>query len=853
MPPTTLIRDRLHVLLDAAVFGGDATPPVTLVCGPAGAGKTTMLAAWARRLAERRETRVAWVSVDSEDNDPTVLWPVVLQALRESGSRPLGESAVPRGGAYAGLVNAVVAEFELEPDPVVLVVDGVHEIHSAAAVRTLNLLLRDLPASLRVVLSARFPPPLILPRLRLANRLREIGPEELTFTADEARLLYTREGITLTPAGLAELMERTEGWAAGLRFASLTVADSAPPRIAGDDRVVADYLLREVFARQPDEVQRFMLATCVCRVFSAELAVELSGMENAGQVIDRLERTNILTSTVDATQCRFRYHPLLRGYLRAELGRRRFSALRQQHRIAATWLVGNGDPLRALEHSVNAADYELAANLVARSGLGRILKGQSAALCRILRQIPEPVLNRPSVALVAAAAALDLGNVAEADRRLRRIGNSVHPLRTHRLRALHATVQLHAARLRGHAGSALAVLRASHAGRTGDFDLDLLATLNRGVAEAWLGRQRAAETALRRALRMATSEQRDAVALECRVHLAAVTAARGDLAGMDQQVTAALAFARSRGWVESSRGVYAYALYGVAAYQRLEDDKARGLAALAIDLMPAHTDATIELCAYTLRAMVQFDTADDPHEVVAALREHWQRGSVRDVSPAMVAYSAPARQRMALRVGEYAWALEVLDEVENIGIRCGEQDLLRAILQAHKGKQGAPRRTLAPLLAGHVRTIVGSTVVEAWLLEAHLADRAEESQRAHEALCQALALAAPHDARRPFRDAGHFVRVLLARGAGRFGRLETFATSVREALPARVPDLADGLTEREQVLLAELPSMRTVEEIARNLFVSVNTVKTHLRGIYRKLDVRHRRDAIAVARERGLL
>jgi LuxR family maltose regulon positive regulatory protein len=860
VPSTTSVRDRLHVLLDAAVFDIQAASPVTVVCAPAGAGKTTMLAAWARRRADCREAYIAWVSADSEDNDPAVFWWVILRALRDSGAWagncPLDALTPPPNGSYAAFVNAIVTAFEQLPGPVVLIVDGVHEIQSSETVRMLNILLRHVPASLRVVLATRFLPPLILPTLRLEGRLREIGPEELTFTASEARLLYAKEGISLSEHGLAVLMERTEGWAAGLRFAAMTAADSAHPTevvLTGDDRPVADYLLREVFARQPDEVQHFMLATCVCRVFTADLAVELSGQENTGQIIDRLERTSILMDAGNKPQRRFRYHPLLRGCLRAELGRRRFSALRRQHRVAATWLVTNGDPIRALEHSIKAGDHEMASHLVARSGLGCILGGQSKRLLRILRTAPARVLNRPSVALVITAAALDIGDVSVADRVLRRIGNSAHPLRTHRLRALHATVQLHRSRLDGSVGPALAALRKTQAGRTGDLDLDLMATFHRGVAEAWLGRHRAAERNLQHALSLAISEQRDAITLQCRSHLAAVTAVSGSLSGMYRQVATAITFAKSRGWAETSRMAYPYTLFGVAAYERLECERARRLALLAIRLMPVRADATIELCARTLQAMISFDTTDDPHELVAGLREHWKRLDARDISPALIAYAAPTLQRMALRVGEYSWATEVLERVDNIGIRCGEQVLLRAILHTHKGKVGSPRRMLVPVLAGEVRTIVTSTVVEAWLLEAHLANRAEERHQAHEALFRALAIAAPHDVRRPFRDAGHSVRALLARGAGRFGRLEGFATSVRDALPHHVPDLADGLTAREQVLLAELPSMRTAEEIAQTLFVSVNTVKTHLRGIYRKLGVRQRRDAISVARERGLL
>lgn len=848
--------------MDAAVFDGTVVPPVTVVRAPAGAGKTTMLAAWARRRAERHDTHIAWVSVDSEDNDSALLWQAILRALKCSGAWqgdcPLDRLTPPSDSSYPAFINAVAAEFERLPWPVVLVLDGIHEVRSGDAVRTLNMLLRHLPATLRLVLATRFPPPLILPRLMLEGRLREIGPDELVFTAAQARLLYAKEGIRLTDAGLRVLMERTEGWAAGLRMAAMTVAGSAQPgdiitRFDGDDCMVADYLMREVFGRQPDDVQQFMLSTCVCRAFTTDLAVELSGQENAGQIIDRLERTSILASGPDKAQRWFRYHPLMRGCLRGELGRRRLSRLRRQHRVAADWLLTAGDPLRAVEHGIWAGDDELVTRVVARSGLGQILKGQSRRLTWILGTVPVRVLNRPSVALVAAAAALDLGDLPETDRWLRRIDNAAHPLRTHRLRALHATVQLHRSRLRGEVGTALETLRTTRAGQTGDLDLDLLAVFNRGVAKAWTGHHQAAQADLRHALRVAVSEQRDAVALACRSHLAAITAASGDLRTMNRQAANAISFAESKGWADTSRSAYAYAMLGLAAYQWLDDDEARSLASLATRLMPDPADPTIELCGLTLQSMIAFDVAEDPHEVVATLRGHWQRFADKAISPALTAYAAPAQQRMALRVGEYTWAREVLERVEHLGIPCGEPALLRAILHAHRGKVGSPRRLLVPVLTGQTRTIVATTVVEAWLLEAHLADHAGHRHRAHEALCEALAIAAPQNALRPFRDAGRSVRALLAGGAGRFGRLETFATTAREALPVRVHDLADGLTEREQALLAELPSMRTVEEIAQTMFVSANTVKTHLRGIYRKLGVRHRRDAISAARQRGLL
>jgi LuxR family maltose regulon positive regulatory protein len=354
-------------------------------------------------------------------------------------------------------------------------------------------------------------------------------------------------------------------------------------------------------------------------------------------------------------------------------------------------------------------------------------------------------------------------------------------------------------------------------------------------------------------LHLAGTEQRDAAALQCETHLAAVAAAEGDLAMMGTRARTALAIAESRDWAGTSRCAYAYALLGVEAYERLEKDRAKEYTTLATGLLDGPVDPTIELFVSTLDAMADFDAAEDPHRVVAVLRENWQRLGDKTIAPALVAYAAPVQQRMALLVGEWMWAADVVDQVRQLLGEGGEHALLRAIQYAQKGKVSSTRRLLRGVLDGELPVISPGTTLYAWLLEAHLAERCAESHRAHEALTEALSLAAPHTAMRPFRDAGHSVRMLLARGAGRFGRLDAFAARVLAHLPAAVPDPTDGLTERERALLTELPSMRTAEEIAHTMFVSVNTVKTHLRGIYRKLGVSHRRDAITVARQRGLL
>jgi LuxR family maltose regulon positive regulatory protein len=664
--------------------------------------------------------------------------------------------------------------------------------------------------------------------------------------------------VRLTEKELALLMERTEGWAAGLRLAAISLEEARPPGelikgLTGDDHVVAEYLIGEVVTRQAEEVQQFMFATCVCRTFPARLAAELSQQENAGQILDWLERTGVLVATHDRTGRSYRYHPLLRGYLRAELGRRQLSALHQQHRTATGWYLAHGDQLRAIEHAAAARDDDLLTHLLAKFGLAQVLDGNPHRLRRVLDTAQPHVLGRPSVALVAAATALDLGDLTAADRFLRTVDGAAHPLRTQRLRALRATIEVHRGRLAGDAGDALAALKSTRAGKTGDPDVDMFALLNRGIAVAWTGRRRAAEADLREALHLAESERRDAVRMQCETHLAAVAAVDGDLATMSTRARTALALAEDRGWTGTSRCALTYALLCADAYERAADEQARQFAALATELPDGPVDPSIELFVRTIAAMVEFDTADDPHQVVTTLREHWQRRSGRTVAPTLVAYAAPAHLRMALLVGEYPWAAEVLQQAENLLGKSGEQVLLRALLYAHKGKVGLTRRVLSPVLDRQVHVVSPSTLVHAWLLEAHLAVRCDDQHRAHEALAEALSMTAPHEALRPFRDAGQSVRTLLAGDTGRFGRLDAFAARVLAVLPASVPDPTDGLTEREQALLAELPSMRTADEIAHTMFVSVNTVKTHLRGIYRKLGVSHRRDAITVARQRGLL
>lgn len=872
--PALVPRERLLRLLSTESATRDGAGVVRLVCAPAGSGKTTLLSAWAHTLrsaptrARRRGGRpgdgqVAWVSVDTDDNNVFLLWSAILAGLEETGAfppdSPLYRLSPPRRDVERGFLAAVVAVIDALSEPVWLVLDDVHELRDPAALHSLDLLLRNLPRKLRPVLSARFEPPLNLHRLRLDGMLREIGTGHLMFTREEAALLLAAHEVQLTDADLDLLLERTEGWAAGLRLAAMSLVDATDPAaliadFIGDDCAVADYLVAEILSRQPAHIRRFLLATSVCAEFAVELAGALSGRDDAGEILDRLERANALVTRLDQAGHWYRFHPLLRGYLRAELARRDASALPRLHGVAARWFAANGAPARALEHAVAAADSDLISRLVERSGLQQVMSGEGAPLRRLLDEVPPQVLASPGVALVAAAAALDVGDVTTAEARLEHMGVGIDEHRNARLRALHATVAVHRARLGGDIGAAMAALENTPAADTGDPDLDLLALVNRGTALLWLDDHDAGERDLHRALALATARHRDSVALHCLVHLAAVAAADADFVGMAERADAAIAFAAERGWAHTSRCAYAYGMAAWAAHQRLDDEAAHRFAPLAVELLEGQTDPNVELTARSLAAIVGFDAAEDRHAVVAGLREHWLRLAGGQLAPSLVAYVAPVHQRLALRVGELAWAADVAERVRRLlGGATAESHLLRAVLNVQKGRVEDARALLRPALDGELRHHLATTLIDAWLLEAVLADRAGDRYRAHQALGEAVRLAAPRRALRPFVDGGEPVRALLAGGAGRFGRHEDFAAEARAALPPQVPGATDVLTARELELLAELPSMRTAEEIAASLLVSVNTVKTHLRGIYQKLGVNNRRQAISVARRRGLL
>ncbi|RLK58289.1 LuxR C-terminal-related transcriptional regulator [Actinokineospora cianjurensis] len=828
-------RDRLAAVVERNVRAACTPPPVTVVHGPAGSGKTTALAAWASTATGP----VRWATLDQRDNEPALLWATVHAALG------LPSAATCAGDPIGDLVRAVAAL----SDPVCLVLDDVHELREPAVVQAMATLIRHTPDNLRLVLAGRVPP-VHLSRLSLEGRLREVDGHQLAMTGPEAAALLAEHAAGLGPEHVEPLLARTQGWVAGTRLAARWLAreDRDLAGFPAEDPFATAYIAEEVLGAHPPHTRQFLLSTSVCDRVSAELATALSGLRHAGTVLPGLVRTNSMVVRCDDVPGEwYRYHPLLRDHLRAELARTRPGAPQRLHRTAARWFRDDGDLAAALRHAELAQDSDLAAELVESDGVRAVTRGQGASVAAVVATLPDERLAKPRVAVIAALAALEVPDPLAADGFLSRIAGTDATPWPDRDRALHDTVQSRRSHL-----DATRVPRQSRAKPTGDTHVDVLSRHARGVSALWAGDLEAAESELSRVVQTCLRDDLPWLALRAKAHFAVAAAMRSDLPEMERRARRALHLANSRGWQLSWPCSVVYVVLGAYAYQQGDTAEAKRLAALAVQTAPAHQEPTIALASHSLTAFVEFEGSDDPHAVVRTAARHWHRLGGNRVCPRVSALLLPTLVRMALRVGEPGRAVELVDSGHSALEGRAELSVLHAILHAHHGRVSQARRLLVPVLAGTMPPLVATTTIDAWLLEATLVDRAENPHRAHEALAKALRVAEPLSAVRPFLTARRSVRDLLAEGAGRFGRLDGFAVRTLSALPAAAAT-TDPLTTRELELLLELPSMRTVDEIAESMFVSANTVKTHLRGIYRKLGVRQRRDAVVVARRQGLL
>jgi LuxR family maltose regulon positive regulatory protein len=857
-PPLRLVsRPRLLAMLDRA-----RRTRVTLVSAPAGAGKTLMLAEWVRT---RGGGETAWVSLDSDDNEDRRFWSALLDALSTSASVPEGSPlthlAVPVDPSVdPSFLAEVVNTIDDLPDPVLLILDDVHELTNPQPLRGMEALLRYQPAGLRLILSSRRDPRLPLARLRLADELTDIRADDLKFSDREVRALLETNGIELDDDQRRRLLDQTEGWAAGLRLATLSLSGTTEPdrllaEFAVNDVAVAAYLIDEVLSRLPEEMREVLSTLSVCEQVCTGLAAHLSGRADAGALLDAIAEQTALVVSVDAPQQYYHVHALLRSHLLADLVRQDPDRAACLHATAADWYAAHDEPARALTHAGQAGDPARTVALLHRYAVPLTMSGNHERVRGVLDALgPRPIVEDSFLALVSALLHLERGDLGGADRDIAHAEAAWPAESAEEVAALHWLVRSRRAQFAGDVDELVRVTE----GLSGGPDLfDAPALLQRGSALLAAGDRPGARTQLHAALRAARAYDHDYVAVRSLTMLAALAAVEGDFGSMVTLATSADEENARRGWQRTVAAATACLLLGYGALLRADLTEClhqTRRAGRLVDEGEPPAMRGLHLSVETLRGAAEFELGDrttGARRIVNAARA--VGGNARFPAE-LIALSAVLAHRTALLLGWGPAAGEALRWAQTGIPDSAEVHVMRARAQLMLGRRDAAAKVVQPALDGTARAELPWSVVEAWVLTGEVALAAGHGARARHALRRALSVAQRLDVLYPLVFAAPEVIRLLTSQLGTFGgAVERFAGRVltlRRTLhvPPMVP-----LTARERAVLRLLPTLRSFEEIAEDLTVSANTVKTHVRAIYTKLGVTRRRDAVAVAVARGLL
>jgi LuxR family maltose regulon positive regulatory protein len=849
---------------------------VTVLSAPAGSGKTVLLRSW---IDESGLTgRTAWVPVPSEEHDAQRFLISVADALRGTVEgkklvRPL--TAAPDLDGWA-IVEWLLQDLHSLQDQIWLVIDDLHELRSASALRQLELLVMRAPAELRFVFASRRDPQLGLHRLRLDGELTEIRAADLRFTLSESRALLEAAGVQLSDDALALLHERTEGWAAGLRLAALSLAGHPDPEqfatgFSGSERTVAEYLLAEVLGRQPKQVRRLLVRTSVLKQVNGDLADLLTASSGGGRILRELEQANAFVVALDAHRTWFRYHSLFADLLQLELlDTAKHDELARLHRDAAGWFAEHGFPIEAVRHAQAAQDWTLAARLLFDHWFGLTLDGQAATADELLAGFPAGMIAADAeLTALLAARELSWGSLADAERNLRLAAE----------RAASAPAER-----RGHVQVALGMLRLTLAEQRSDFpaaveeasrlveptatlaaaemglgeELRAMALIRLGTTEFWTGRFEDAERHLDHARTLAHKIGRPYLEFASLVHWARAGLIRSFAQVLDPS-RQAIELARQHGWTEDPLAGDAYLALGAALVWRGRLEEAEPWIQRAERVIRKEAEPAAALGLHYVRA--QFELARGQEENALTALRAAERRAERLLAPhPFVARVRASLLRTMVQMGATEQAEQAFAELGEKERETGEMRVALAALHLAQNDPAAAALAVAPVINGAAPVVLRVSVTEALLIEAAAREALGDPSAAESALERALDIAEPDGAILPFLL--HPVPALLERHRRRrtvhpslVSEILTLLAGASSSVPS--PDeplsLLEPLSESETRILRYLPTNLSAREIADELFLSWYTVKTHMRHLYAKLGTHTRHETVDRARALGLL
>jgi LuxR family maltose regulon positive regulatory protein len=874
---------------------------LVLVSAPAGFGKTTLLTEWlaAGPAASAGERLAAWVSLDRGDNDPASFWAYVIAALR-TVAPGVGESALallraPQPPAVEAVLTALLNDLGAVAGEIVLVLDDYHVIDAREVRDGMAFLLDHVPPGLHVVIASRADPVLPLARLRARGELAEIRAAELRFTAEEAAAyLNGMMGLELTARDVAALESRTEGWIAALQLAALSMQGREDVAgfiagFAGDDRYVVDYLAEEVLARQTGRVQAFLLRTCILGRLSGPLCDAVTGQGGGKAVLEALDRGNLFLVPLDDRRRWYRYHHLFADVLQARLLDEQPGQVPDLHRRASAWYEHNGERSEAVRHALAAGDFERAADLVELAIPAMRRTRQEAKLRGWLEELPDDVVQvRPVLSVYFAGALLTDGELEGVEGRLRDAERWLEPATgdgegpqvpaaemvvadEEEYRRLPAVIEMYRAGQALARGDAPGTVR--HANRAIELALDddhlcrasaagLLGLVYWGSGDLEAGHRAysACVEGLRRAGFFADI-------LGCSIALADIRSTQGRLGEALRTFEQALQRAGEPGGsvLRGTADMYV----GMSEIARERDD---------LDVATEHLVHSQELGEHTglpqnryrwRVAMARIREAEGDLAGALDLLNEAERLYTGDFFPNVRPVPA-LRARLLVAQGglgeALGWAreqgLSVDDDLSYL--REFEHITLARVLVAQHTTGRAERslrdatRLLERLLAAAEEGGRTGRVIEILVLRALAHQRLGDIAAALASLEHAVTLAEPEGYVRVFADEGPpmaaLLRAVAKQGIARnyVRRLLAAVTGAGHGGPVKQA-LIDPLSERELDVLRLLGTELGGPAIARELTVSLNTMRTHTKNIYAKLGVTNRRAAVRRAADLDLL
>ncbi len=887
IPPARARRvDRARLIegMQAAV-----RRPLTLICAPAGYGKTTLLSEW----IPQNEHCVTWLSLDEGDNDPVRFWRYFIAALQTlnpelgKNAQLLMESsqAPPIETVLSLAINDMAAQdYEFSH-----VFDDYHLIDNPAIDENMTFLIEHLPPNAHLVITSRSDPALPLARWRARRQLSEIRSRDLRFTGEEAASFFNQAmRLDLSAAEIAALKDRTEGWIAGLQLAALSIKDIEDrsrfiTAFAGSHRFIVDYLVEEVLSRQPEAVRQFLLSTSILKRLNGTLCNALTGRNDGQAILEGLEQANLFLVPLDNDRNWYRYHHLFAEVLQGYLQQTHPELPPQLHERAGDWYARQGMTEMAVHHALAIPDFERAAVLIEGVAGNMLRGGSSASIVRWLNAIPEEtILAHPRMCMARAwtyflGAGLNL-EAAEEWALLALQAESAKGAPGAELSGEAAALQSMVAVTRGEAALSREFSRQALESLSPDSPWRTAVTFTLGTTYLDSGEIDAAANLLSEALRLSQADGTHYVQLAAASFLGDIEMFRGDLDRARELYQQVLTWSNP----ELPQKGSAMAHAGMANIHYEQDRLDEALAHIYLGIKQADQAGGVwarfvvdQVLARVQQAQGNWPDALDTLERLQLLGQSAQVSLV-------VTQATALRARMQLARGDLkaaqAWAANSElspddQEISHPGWAVVEYLTLARLLAA-QGEVAEALTLLDRLLeAAQVEERKGS-VIEILIAQALCYQAQGDRSRALDRLERALILAEPEGYARIFIDEGEPMRALLAEFKASITKrspvdvslppyadrlLSAFTTTEFPLKPdptngrAAPNRLAEPLSERELEVLRLIAAGLTNQVIAEQLVIALSTVKSHINSLYGKLGARSRVQAITIARELGVL